>query len=130
MFQSLTIFDFQNRFPDDKSCLDYLCELRWKEGFVCPKCGHTRYCKGDREHDRECTKCKHKVSPTSGTLFQPYQDTDAQSFLHPVLREHQQARNFQHRTQPQTRVASKDLRAVQTDGYAGHEKQRKGQTQR
>ncbi len=69
MFQSLTIFDFQNRFPDDKSCLDYLCELRWKDGFVCPKCGHTRYCKGDREHDRECTKCKHKVSPTSGTLF-------------------------------------------------------------
>lgn len=69
MFQSLTIFDFQKRFPDDHSCWNYLVELRWKDGFVCPQCGNTKYCRGDRAHDRQCTKCNHKVSPTSGTLF-------------------------------------------------------------
>jgi predicted RNA-binding Zn-ribbon protein involved in translation (DUF1610 family) len=69
MYQSLTIFDFQKRFPDDNSCWEYLSELRWKDGFVCPECGNTKYCKGDRVHDRQCTKCNRKVSPTSGTLF-------------------------------------------------------------
>lgn len=69
MFQSLTIFDFQKRFPDNDSCWEYLSELRWKDGFVCPECGNTKYCRGDRAHDRQCTKCNHKVSPTSGTLF-------------------------------------------------------------
>jgi len=26
-------------FPDDEACLDYLAELRWPQGFVCPACG-------------------------------------------------------------------------------------------
>jgi predicted RNA-binding Zn-ribbon protein involved in translation (DUF1610 family) len=69
MFESLTIFEFQERFPDDKSCMDYLSDLQWAEGFVCPKCGNTRYCAGHKEHIRQCTKCNYLMSPTSGTLF-------------------------------------------------------------
>lgn len=69
MFESLTIFEFQKRFPDDKFCMDYLAELQWVKGFVCPKCGNAKYCKGNREHTRKCTKCNYQMSPTSGTLF-------------------------------------------------------------
>ncbi len=69
MFESLTIFEFQKRFPDDRACLDYLCGLQWASGFVCPKCGNTKYCKGMKEHTRQCTKCNYQMSPTSGTLF-------------------------------------------------------------
>lgn len=68
-FQSLTIFDFQAKFPDERSCLSYLSGLKWGEGFTCPKCGNTKYCNGDREFSRQCTKCRHITSPTSGTLF-------------------------------------------------------------
>ena len=68
-FKSLTIFDFQEQFPDDRSCLEYLADLKWKGGFVCPSCGHTNYCRGKREHDRQCTSCHKSTSPTSGTLF-------------------------------------------------------------
>jgi hypothetical protein len=68
-FESLTIFDFQEQFPDDKSCMDYLSNIKWANGFVCPKCGNTKYCKGDKEHIRQCTKCNYLASPTSGTLF-------------------------------------------------------------
>lgn len=68
-FESLTIFEFQQRFPDDKSCMDYLSELKWSEGFTCPGCGHTKYCNGHKDHIRQCTKCNRLVSPTSGTLF-------------------------------------------------------------
>jgi len=68
-FQSLTIFEFQERFPDEESCYKYLSELKWNKGFVCPNCGHTNYCKGKRKYDRQCTSCHRITSPTSGTLF-------------------------------------------------------------
>lgn len=68
-FKSLTIFEFQQRFPDENSCYEYLIKLKWGNGFTCPNCGHTNYCKGKRKYDRQCTSCHRIVSPTSGTLF-------------------------------------------------------------
>jgi hypothetical protein len=69
LFQSLTIFDFQAKFPDDRACLSYLAKLKWGKGYICPKCGNTKFCGGDREFSRQSTKCHHISSPTSGTLF-------------------------------------------------------------
>lgn len=68
-FKSLTIFEFQERFPNDDACYEYLVELKWKNGFICPHCGHTHYCKSKRKYDRQCTKCRRAISPTSQTLF-------------------------------------------------------------
>lgn len=68
-FQSLSIFDFQKRFPDDNACFHYLSELKWSTGFVCPKCKNTKYSKANRPYDRQCSKCNHIESPTAGTLF-------------------------------------------------------------
>lgn len=68
-YKSLTIFEFQQKFPDDQSCVKYLSDKKWEKGFVCEKCGHTKYCSGKRPYDRQCTKCNHISSPTSGTLF-------------------------------------------------------------
>jgi predicted RNA-binding Zn-ribbon protein involved in translation (DUF1610 family) len=68
-FESLTIFDFQEQFPDEKSCMNHLSNLKWSGGFMCPQCGNTKYCKGDKVHIRQCTKCNYLASPTSGTLF-------------------------------------------------------------
>jgi transposase-like protein len=68
-FESLTIFEFQRRFPDDNACMAYLADKKWEEGYACPKCGNTKYCKGAKEHSRQCTKCNHICTPTSSTLF-------------------------------------------------------------
>jgi len=68
-FISYTIFEFQKHFPNDESCIKYLAEAKWKDGYICPKCGNTKYCKGEKEYSRQCTKCNHICSPTSGTLF-------------------------------------------------------------
>lgn len=68
-FKSLTIFDFQKQFPDDKACMNHLSEIKWSDGFVCPRCGNTKHCRGDKDHIRQCTKCNYLSSPTSGTLF-------------------------------------------------------------
>lgn len=68
-FKSLSVFEFTERFPDDRACLQYLADVKWRDGFVCPKCGHTHYCRGIKELDRQCTFCNRLVSPTSGTMF-------------------------------------------------------------
>lgn len=68
-FESLAIFEFQQRFPDENSCMDYLVELKWSNGFICPQCGNTKFFKAKRKHDRKCTKCRRITSPTSGTLL-------------------------------------------------------------
>ena len=32
-YESLTLLEFQRQFPDDKSCYDYLAEMKWPGGF-------------------------------------------------------------------------------------------------
>ena len=39
MFSTLSAFEFQQKFSDRNSCLQYLAELKWKDGYVCKKCG-------------------------------------------------------------------------------------------
>lgn len=69
-FESLSIFDFQKRFPDEDSCYKYLADLKWKDGFKCRICSHGRYSKGQGvPYTRKCTRCDFQESPTSQTLF-------------------------------------------------------------
>ena len=34
-----TYREFVKMFPDNQSCVDFLYNLRWKDGFTCPECG-------------------------------------------------------------------------------------------
>ena len=34
-----TLLEFCNLFPTAESCEAYLIQVRWPNGFVCPKCG-------------------------------------------------------------------------------------------
>jgi hypothetical protein len=56
-------------FTSNEKCLEFLSELKWKDGFVCRKCGNTNYCPGKTPYSRRCTKCKTDESATSGTIF-------------------------------------------------------------
>lgn len=67
--KDLSLFEFQSRFSSDRDCLEYLSEVKWKEGFKCKKCGYCRYCRGVKEYDRQCSRCNYLESPTAGTLF-------------------------------------------------------------
>jgi hypothetical protein len=72
-YQSLTVFEFENRFKSEDDCYRYLAAIKWKDGFVCKKCGHTHYFEVKNgkavPHSRQCTHCRHTESPTAGTLF-------------------------------------------------------------
>jgi hypothetical protein len=63
-----TFLDFQDRFSTDRKCLDYLAELRWPGGFICPKCtGTTSWRTADNLW--MCTTCSRRTSVTAGTIF-------------------------------------------------------------
>ena len=61
--------DFQERFPDDAACLDYLAASRWPEGFNCPACAGRRAWGLERRHLWECADCHHQTSVTAGTVM-------------------------------------------------------------
>ena len=65
----LTVIDFQDAFPTEEACYEYLRLLRWPEGFVCPHCSHTDAWKLKRGIYR-CKGCKGDASLTTGTIFQ------------------------------------------------------------
>ncbi len=67
--QSLSLVEFQQRFPDYQNCMEYLVATKWSDGFICEQCSHQKYCNGKLKQTRECTSCGYQATPTSGTLF-------------------------------------------------------------
>jgi len=60
--------EFDRRFCDEQSCLEYLFQLRWPEGFICSRCGHTESWRSARGLYL-CRQCEHQQSVTAGTIF-------------------------------------------------------------
>jgi tRNA(Ile2) C34 agmatinyltransferase TiaS len=59
---------FQSWFRDDRACVDYLEQLRWPTGFVCPACeGREVWRTGDGLF--KCQTCGRRTSVTAGTIF-------------------------------------------------------------
>lgn len=63
------LIELEKRFATEKACLEYLVQIRWPEGFQCPKCGHKKawFTKRFLFH---CEQCGLQTSPIVGTLFQ------------------------------------------------------------
>jgi len=60
---------FSKIFPSSDSCLKYVSELKWANGFVCKQCGNNKYIKGNQSYSRKCTKCANRETVTANTLF-------------------------------------------------------------
>jgi transposase-like protein/predicted RNA-binding Zn-ribbon protein involved in translation (DUF1610 family) len=65
----MTFNEFTQRFSTEEECREYLYNLRWKDGFVCPKCGYNK-CWTRKDALYECAECGHKASVIAGTIFQ------------------------------------------------------------
>jgi len=66
---AMRVEKFRNAFPDDSVCFELLDRIKWKDGFVCKKCGNTNSCSGKSNYSRRCTRCKKEESVTANTLF-------------------------------------------------------------
>jgi len=61
--------EFEDRFATEAACWAYLCQLRWPDGFRCPRCGHRRAWRV-RTRWFQCAACGRQTSVTAGTVFQ------------------------------------------------------------
>jgi len=64
-----TVLELEDRFATEEACWNYLFELRWPEGFICPRCGGAGSWTGTRGR-LICRACRHQASVTAGTIFQ------------------------------------------------------------
>lgn len=67
--EMLNLLEFQERFPDDAACREFLFRKRWPEGFSCPKCGHKQYYVISSRHLYECAECGYQASVTANTIM-------------------------------------------------------------
>jgi transposase-like protein len=71
MSKPLTIAQFFKQYPDDETCLAHLFEIRFGQGFECPKCERpSKWFRIKAERAYSCQWCGHHLHPTVGTPFE------------------------------------------------------------
>ena len=61
---------FLEMFKDEDACRRYLFEMRWPDGFVCPKCKMSTGHWLTARNTIHCSDCDHQTSFIAGTIFQ------------------------------------------------------------
>jgi hypothetical protein len=64
-----TLLELERRFASEDACREYLFQLRWPDGFVCPRCQGGLAWPASRGR-LVCRTCRHQTSVTAGTVFQ------------------------------------------------------------
>ena len=64
-----TLQEPEERFSGEAACRQYLEQLRWPKGFVCPRCGGTESWTAQRAR-HICAACRHQATVTAGTILQ------------------------------------------------------------
>jgi transposase-like protein len=64
-----TLAELEARFTSEQACRAYLFQLRWPDGFRCPRCGGAKSWPLSSVWWR-CANCRCEVSVTAGTIFQ------------------------------------------------------------
>ena len=59
---------FEEMFKTEQDCIDYLVDLRWPDGFVCPQCGSIRFWKKNKGR-YECSDCHKETTVINNTMF-------------------------------------------------------------
>lgn len=67
-FRGQNILNFIKELPNDDACKAYLAKIKWQDGFICMKCGHTKGCEKSG-YKYQCYNCQHVESSTANTLF-------------------------------------------------------------
>ena len=64
-----SLLDLEQRFASEEPCRQYLSELRWPQGVLCPHCGGRKV--WPLQDGRWlCAGCRHQIRATAGTIFQ------------------------------------------------------------
>jgi len=69
MLEGMSAIEFQDRFRTEEDCLDFIRQLRWPHGFICPNCGHDFGYELNERRLYQCSICRRQTSVTAGTIF-------------------------------------------------------------
>jgi len=82
--QRFTYKDFEQMFPDDASCLEWLRNFLYPEGIFCKKCDRvTKHHRTLSRPSYSCDQCGHHVHPTAGTIFHK-SSTSLRTWFHAI----------------------------------------------
>lgn len=67
-----SLIEFQSKYSTDVSCEQALFQLKWPNGFKCPKCGsdHCTMVGGRRLPLYQCPQCRHQTTSIAGTIME------------------------------------------------------------
>ena len=66
----MNILDFFEKFKDEKTCKEYLRDLRMKEGVVCKHCGSKKHYWLASKWQFQCSSCSFRTTLKSGTVME------------------------------------------------------------
>ena len=65
----MTLEEFEKEFNTEKACRDYIFNIRWPNGFICPRCGCSKAWSIGKVLF-QCASCHYRSSVIAGTIFQ------------------------------------------------------------
>ncbi len=68
----VSLITFQNHFNTEEACHEHLFNMKWPDGYKCPKCAKDEaYITKTRKHPLfECKDCRHQTTVLVGTIFE------------------------------------------------------------
>ncbi|ANE46361.1 hypothetical protein SY83_08800 [Paenibacillus swuensis] len=72
MADEVTFDQFRKKYCDEAACVDVLTSIRWRNGFVCSRCGHNgaTIINTRRLPLYQCYTCRHQTSLIKGTIME------------------------------------------------------------
>jgi len=69
--RGMSLREFMGQYGTEAQCTQVLEQLRWPQGFCCPKCADSRCYRVPRGGRvlLQCVACRHQASPTTGTMM-------------------------------------------------------------
>ncbi len=67
--ERISLFEFNQRFPSQKECMEHLFNLRWPNGFICPRCNSQKYGFHSGRFLYQCKDCRYQASLTAGSVM-------------------------------------------------------------
>jgi len=67
--ERISLLEFNQRFPSQKECIEHLFNLRWPNGFICPRCNSQKYGFHSGRFLYQCKDCRYQASLTAGSVM-------------------------------------------------------------
>lgn len=61
--------EFIQTFSNEEKCKEFIYELKWRNGFICRRCGNKHFWKGRTRFHVRCRECGYDESLTAHTIF-------------------------------------------------------------